>query len=343
MRRSSDQQWGVVNLARAVVVLLSAWVVVAQPASAARLHLSPHVQARLPDSLRQSLQRVVATFTQHTTRMPEAQLYSEQVRLLQESLVEAESFAFGSFSYSFRGGRGGQASGDFIDTTPLSDGRLLIRFGDVMGHDRSAATTSFMLQKIMRSPAVAPLLDAVYRGQRGLIDALGVLETVVQQGDLTSFSYYTLTSTLVDPVKKTLGTLFAGSDAFYLLRNTDTELPTVEKIHREAASTVFVSLRTAVISAFEIAAKAEPYTVNYQSGDILVYVSDGLLDRRMIAAETDADDLRTGLPRLLISAVLLNRDRDFSKNFAPYLHRVITRISTAAESDDCSILAIKLH
>lgn len=326
-----------------IVVLGSAWLVVAQTALAAQLRLSPQVRALLPDAVQRSLRKEVATIAQRATSNSAALLYFEQLGQLQESLAEAQSFAFGAFSYFFRGARGGQASGDFIDTTPLSDGRLLIRFGDVMGHDKRAATTSFTLQKIMRSPAIAPRLDAIYRAEQGLIDALSVLETVVQQDDPDDFSYYTLTSTLVDPVNKTLETMFAGSDAFYLLRNTEAELPTVEKIYSEEASTVFVSLRVEVISAFEQAGTAVPHTTNYESGDILVYLSDGLLDRRTLAETADGDSVRALLPRLLTAAVLRNRDRNFSENFASYLYREITRLSTAVEPDDCSILAIKLR
>ena len=331
------------NLSRFTVLFGIAWVVAAQAASAAQLRLSPRVRALLPDSIQQSLQRVVATIAQRTAHRSEVLLYFEQLRQLRESLTEAESFTLGALSYFFRGLRGGQPSGDFIDTTPLSDGRLLIRFGDVMGHGGRAAKTSFMLQKVMRSPAVAPLLDAVYRGEQGLIDALGVLETVVQQGDPTDFSYYTLTSTLVDPVKKTLETMFAGSDAFYLLRNTEAGLPRVEKVHSKEASTVFVSLNAEIISAYELAEKAVPHTVNYESGDILVYLSDGLLNRSTVDAETDADSILSLLSRLLTAAVLRNRERDFSENFAQYLYREIARLSTAIAPDDCSILAIKLQ
>lgn len=326
-----------------IVVLASAQIVAAQTALAAELRLSPQVRALLPDEVQRSLRRVATALAQRATHKSEALLYFEQLEQLQQSLAEAQASALGAFSYFFRGAHDGQASGDFIDTTPLSDGRLLIRFGDVMGHDKRAATTSFTLQKIMRSPAIAPRLDAVYRGEQGLIDALGVLETVVQQDDLNNFSYYTLTSTLVDPVKKTLETMFAGSDAFYLLRNTEAGLPTVEQIYDNEASTVFVSLQIAVVSAYEKAATAVPLTVNYESGDILVYFSDGLLERRTAAEATDDNSIRALLPRLLTDAVLHNSDQNFSENFAAHLYREIARLSTTIEPDDCSILAIKLR
>lgn len=345
------RDWGV-NLSRVelgssrqillalLVVLGIAWVVVMPVYSATSLRLPPRVQFLLSNSVQQSVQKIVTA----VTHRPRVKLYSEQLAQLQESLMEAESFAFGTFSYFFRGVRNGAPSGDFIDTTPLSDGRLLIRFGDVMGHGGEAATISFMLQKIMRSPAVAPLLDAVYRGARGLVNALGVLETLVRQDDKPdTFSYYTLTSTLVDPVQKTLTTLFAGSYPFYLLRDTEAGLLTVEKIHSKEASTLFVSLDAKTISAYAQAEKTEPYTVNYKSGDILVYMSDGLLERRVINEGTDEDSIHSILPRLLTEAVLRNRDRDFAENFAPYLYHEITLRSDVLMPDDCSILAIKLQ
>ena len=105
--------------------------------------------------------------------------------------------------------------------------------------------------------------------------------------------------------------MFAGSDAIYLLRKTEDGLPTVEKIYHKEASTPFVSLNTEVISTYDNAEKAVPHTVNYESGDILVYISDGLLDRQTVETETEADSIRTLLPRLLTAAVLRNRDRDF--------------------------------
>ena len=118
------------------MVLGIACLFATQAVFAASLRLSPRVQSLLPDATRRSLHKLVAKITQRTASKPEVALYFEQLGQLRDSLAEAESFAFGAFSYFFRGTRKGQPSGDFIDTTPLSDGRLLIRFGDVMGHDK---------------------------------------------------------------------------------------------------------------------------------------------------------------------------------------------------------------
>ena len=311
----------------------------------AQLRLPAQVQAMFPAKLQQALRQMVTAMQQRAALLPEARLYFDQLTQMRDTLAEAATLGGGKFAY-FYYGAGGLTSGDFIDAVPLSDGRLLIRSGDVMGHGRQAANTSFALQKFWRSPAVSVLLDAVYRGEHGLVDVLGVLETLLQQDDAADFTYFTMTSTIVDPHQKTLTSLFAGEGAFYLIRDNPAGIPIVQAIHSEKASTTFVPFNTGPISAYEQAADAVPYEISYQPGDILVYFSDGLLERRVadhVDVEGEDRDLTAILPRLLTAAALKSRDSGFTSDFAADLFAKIVKYSDVIMPDDSSILAIKLQ
>lgn len=311
----------------------------------AQTRLPAQVQAMFPAKLQQALRQMVAAMQQRAARLPEARLYFDQLTQMQDALAEATALGLGTFAYFFRG-VGGLTSGDFIDAVPLSDGRLLLRSGDVMGHGRQAANTSFALQKFWCSPAVAVLLDAVYREEHGLVDVLGVLETLLPQDDEDDFTYFTMTSTIVDPHQKTLTSLFAGEGAFYLIRDNPAGIPTVQAIHSNKASTTFVPFDNRAVSAYEQAAAAVPYEINYQPGDILVYFSDGLLERQ-VADHVDVEGKMRGLPailpRLLIAAALKSRDSGFTADFATDLFAKIVKDSHVIMPDDSSILAIKLQ
>ena len=316
----------------------------AMPATA-QLRLPAQVRAMFPAKLQQSLRQLMAAMQQQAANQTAERLYREQQAQLREALAEAASLGVGEFAYFFHGAKG-LGSGDFIDAVSLSDGRMLIRSGDVMGHGWQAAITSFALQKFWRSPAVAVLLDDVYTATRGLVDALGVLETLLHRDDKDDFTYFTMTSTIVDPHQKTLTSLFAGEGAFYLIRDNPAGEPTVQEIYSDAATTTFVPFSIEAISAYEQAANAAPHEVSYQSGDLLVYFSDGLLERQVIGsrdAEGQTSNLSDILPHLLSRVVEQSRENGFTAEFAADIFTEIIKHSQVIMPDDCSILAIKLQ
>lgn len=251
------------------------------------------------------------------------------------NILQKFTSAIASFSYFFAGMLPDLPSGDFIDVTVLSDDRFLIRFGDVMGHGRPAADISFTLQKILHSPATATPLISIYEQERGLFDAVGVLETLFQYRDPNFVSFYTMTSTIVDPATRTITSLFSGSDPFFRVRITDAGIE-IKKIYAKEATTAVVSLDTEVLTAYDRTAKFTPLVTPYQSGDILIYMSDGVLTRASLSGKYLSD--HPLLEQLIVASVA----EGFDANLASRLHALILENTEDIMHDDTTIFAVKL-
>lgn len=261
------------------------------------------------------------------------QLYRQQQKQTIEALQQVASLV--NFSFILKGMSPDKASGDFIDVTQLENNRLLVRFGDVMGHDRQAAELAITLQTIFRDPTINSLLAQRYQQQNGLIESLALLEMLVQEVSDRTYRFYTMTSTIIDFDKATLTSVFAGSGEFYLVRSTDNGV-TVQGLYDSTATTTFVSLDTNIVSATDRADDIVPLDNGYQQGDVLVYLSDGLLERYVGDERLDDHPI---LKQLI--ADCLKECANFN-NFAEQLFKKIARHTDNPMPDDSSILALQL-
>lgn len=261
------------------------------------------------------------------------QLYRQQQKQTIEALQQVASLV--NFSFILKGMSPDKASGDFIDVTQLENNRLLVRFGDVMGHDRQAAELAITLQTIFRDPTINSLLAQRYQQQNGLIESLALLEMLVQEVSDRTYRFYTMTSTIIDFDKATLTSVFAGSGEFYLVRSTDNGV-TVQGLYDSTATTTFVSLDTNIVSATDRADDIVPLDNGYQQGDVLVYLSDGLLERYVGDERLDDHPI---LKQLI--ADCLKECTNFN-NFAEQLFKKIARHTDNPMPDDSSILALQL-
>lgn len=262
------------------------------------------------------------------------QLYRQQQRQTYEALQKVASLV--NFSFIIKGMSPDQASGDFIDVTLLEKNRLLVRFGDVMGHDRQAAELAVALQTIFRDPTISSLLAQRYRQQNGLIESLALLEQLVQDVSDETYRFYTMTTTIIDLNETTLSSVFAGSGEFYLVRLTD-DVVTVQSLYDSTAKTTFVSLDTNVVSVTsDNVNDVVPMDRAFQQGDVLVYLSDGLLERHVGDERLDSHPL---LKQLIADCY---RECTNFNNFAELLFSKITQHTNNPMPDDSSILALQL-
>lgn len=262
------------------------------------------------------------------------QLYRQQQRQTYEALQKVASLV--NFSFIIKGMSPDQASGDFIDVTLLEKNRLLVRFGDVMGHDRQAAELAVALQTIFRDPTISSLLAQRYRQQNGLIESLALLEQLVQDVSDETYRFYTMTTTIIDLNEATLSSVFAGSGEFYLVRLTD-DVVTVQSLYDSTAKTTFVSLDTNVVSVTsDNVNDVVPMDRAFQQGDVLVYLSDGLLERHVGDERLDSHPL---LKQLIADCY---RECTNFNNFAELLFSKITQHTNNPMPDDSSILALQL-
>ena len=285
----------------------------------------------LADGTPTSPQTIVQRIRSMVSNKLANQLYRQQQRQTSEALQQVASLI--NFSFVIRGMSPDQASGDFIDVTLLENNQLLVRFGDVMGHDRHAAELAVALQAIFRDPIIAPLLAQRYQRQNGLVESLTFLERLVQDVNDETYRFYTMTSTIIDFDKATLTSVFAGSGEFYLARSTDNGI-TVQELYDSTAKTIFVSLNTSIASVTDD--NAEPLNSDFQQGDVLIYLSDGLLERR---ADNKSLDNHPLLKQLI--ADCLNECTNFD-DFAELLFEKIIRHTDNPMPDDSSILALQL-
>ena len=263
-----------------------------------------------------------------------SQLYRQQQRQIYQALQKVESLV--NFSFVLRGMSPDQASGDFIDVTLLEKNRLLVRFGDVMGHDRQAAELAVALQTIFHDPTISSLLTQRYQQQNGLIESLALLEQLVQDVNDETYRFYTMTTTIIDLNEATLSSVFAGSGEFYLVRLTD-DVVTVQSLYDSAAKTTFVSLDTNIVSVTsDNVSEVVPMDRAFQQGDVLVYLSDGLLERYIDDERLDSHPL---LKQLI--ADCFKECTNFN-NFAELLFSKITQHTDNPMPDDSSILSLQL-
>jgi serine phosphatase RsbU (regulator of sigma subunit)/anti-sigma regulatory factor (Ser/Thr protein kinase) len=120
----------------------------------------------------QTLKRALVFEVQQTT----SELL--QRSLLPESLPELDGLALGA--YYAPGGSGVDVGGDWYDVLPLSDGRVMVALGDVMGKGVGAAIVMGQVRAALRAYAlIDPEPSVALSRLDGLVAALGVPEQIV--------------------------------------------------------------------------------------------------------------------------------------------------------------------
>lgn len=271
------------------------------------------------------------------TKMRESRL-AELAKQQQAASAKSVSCATGcEFSYVSKGSSG-LYSGDFFDLVMLDKDRLLVRFGDVMGHDRVAASVAMALVAGFHDRETLALLRSLYLHEdKGQQQALNLLSDALY---FKNTIFYTLADSVIDLRSRQVSSLFLGSDYFMRARKTGTQEQQkieVEKVGSMDASLPFVLLAAdAPPTHKDFYLDATPHVFSYASGEYLVYISDGLLGR-MIGDEIVS---MTSVAEQSI-AEAFEETADFA-DVAATIHDKILAASIGYELDDITVLVIKL-
>ncbi|MGZ4599892.1 MAG: GAF domain-containing SpoIIE family protein phosphatase [Oryzihumus sp.] len=196
-----------------------------------------------------------------------------------------------------------EVGGDFYDAIPLSDGRLVLFVGDVMGRGVGAAAAMAQMRAAVRAYAALDPAPATVTGRLDLMFAQYPTEQLV-----------TLVYMVADPVRGELVVANAGHPPPVLLRRDGTpeQLP--------------------LASGPPLGISEEPrqeLTVPLEGGDTLVAFTDGLIERR-------DEDIDRGQQRMDAAMALLT-----GTDLSVALHELVTDLRDASRDDDVAALAVR--
>jgi PAS domain S-box-containing protein len=196
------------------------------------------------------------------------------------------------------------AGGDFYDVIELGDGRLAVVVGDVMGRGVTAAAAMAQMRAAIRA------LVAVEPDARAVLVALDQL--------FEQYDFHQLV-TMVYAIAEPLGNRLVIANAGHpppILRRANGEIEVIE-----AEPGLLLGAgggdRTTV-------------TVPFESGDLLVAYTDGLIERR-------DEDIDAGVKRLVETLTTFRGD----ENLLDELAEVISSVRDARRDDDVAVLALR--
>lgn len=237
----------------------------------------------------------------------EMQLASE----VQRALLPREWPVGGVFEIAASSCPAMQLGGDFYDCIPLPKDRVLLSLADVTGHGAASAILGAEARAYLRasSSLVEPLPELIQTTESFLLD------------DLSGGRFVTMLLVNLDNVKGALEVYSAGQGPVYVLRNDGSieSLP----VQRPPLGVVAPGLPEEGICRLQFA-----------PGDLLVAVSDGVLDRTNPAGESFGEH---SIMKLLSSSAGISAEA------------LVDRITRATEdfsvgtpaADDASIMIVR--
>lgn len=196
-----------------------------------------------------------------------------------------------------------EVGGDFYDAMPLSDGRLVLFVGDVMGRGVAAAAAMAQMRAAVRAyTAVDPTPGAV----------MAALDLMFLQ--YPSEQLVTLVYLVVDPARDELVVSNAGHPPPVVLR---ADLSTEQLPFADGAPLGTVT------------GGREQLTMPFHAGDLVLAFSDGLIERR-------DEDIDEGQLRVMNALPTLAEP-----DLAEALAEVVTRLRDPSRDDDVAALAVR--
>lgn len=207
-------------------------------------------------------------------------------------------------------------SGDFYHATVMADGRLLLAVGDVSGHGVQAALVVASALKTLRF---------VLRAESEPVEIALACNDELRE-DLLPGQFISLFLAVIDPKAMTLTALCAGHHPA-LLVNLRREHP----VHRIGRSGMALGLGDRAI----LTRLLRPVTVALEPGDVLVQVTDGLLEAR------NDNDVQWGEARFM-GSVLARCDLDTAQELADGMVHDCRAFAARPVDDDLTVLVAAL-
>jgi GAF domain-containing protein len=198
-----------------------------------------------------------------------------------------------------------EVGGDFYDVIALTDGRVALFVGDVMGRGVEAAASMAQMRASVRAYiATDPLPDVVLTKLDRMLAEFG------------DDQFVTLAYLLVDPVRNELLVANAGHPAPILLR-------------ADASVEQFPGADGGPLAIGE--GRRRKHRVPFAPGDTVLLFTDGLIERR-------TEDIDTGRGRLS-AALLYLSGADLDRG----LRNLISAVADETHDDDVAALALRRH
>jgi hypothetical protein len=195
------------------------------------------------------------------------------------------------------------AGGDFYDVNPLSDGRVALFVGDVMGRGVTAAAAMAQMRAAIRA------LVTVEPDPRTVLMAL---DRLFEQYDFHQL--VTMVYVVADPARNEIVVANAGHPP-PVVRRAD---GTVEIVEGEPGLLLGAG-----------GGLREPITVPFAPGDLFLAYTDGLVERR-------DEDIGSGVDRLAAAAAAAD-DTDL----VTWLAEVVLAVRDTRRDDDVAVLAVR--
>ncbi|MDE3269733.1 MAG: SpoIIE family protein phosphatase [Pseudomonadota bacterium] len=296
---------------------------------------SQTVSALVTERQRQVIHELLIRNFIGITRMGSTNAAEFRQRIQAEQLKSASCASGCELSYINKGASG-VFSGDFFDLQMLDDEHMLVRFGDVMGHDLLAATVATALETGFHDREIQALMRKLYlqHGTEGQKQALITLRDALR---LKKSMFYTLTDSVINLRSRQVSSLFLGSD--YFMRATKTSDGfVVDNVGDMEARLTFMMMSEELIMPEDADFEAvKPHVSNYESGEYLVYISDGLLGRMV------GEELLAMMPLAQqIVAQSLSETEDFADVAATISEKMLAISAEYTELDDITVLVLKL-
>ncbi len=196
-----------------------------------------------------------------------------------------------------------EVGGDFYDAIPLTDGRVALFVGDVMGRGVAAAANMAQMRAAIRAYAAADPRPAA------VVKALDAMFQLYPTEQLVTLAYL-----LVDPATDRLTFTMAGHPPPVLLRadGTTEQLPLADG----------APLGT-------VPQERKERSVSFRPGDAVVAFTDGLIERR-------DEDISTGQQRVIDALPGLARP-----DLSAALDELVEALTDPGRNDDVAALAAR--
>lgn len=202
------------------------------------------------------LQTYMTELTQATEARQRMENQLEIARSIQESLLPAEPPKVPNFEISGWCKPADQTGGDYFDWVNMPDGQLMITIGDVTGHGIGPALVTAASRAYARAVLTSPgELNRTVARMNDLLHA-----------DLHGDRFVTLIAGLLDPSARTLKIIAAGHGPIVYYSKENDKVTLAEDVHGTP------------LGCFDSMEFDEPTTITFAPGDIMVLVSDGVLD-----------------------------------------------------------------
>jgi serine phosphatase RsbU (regulator of sigma subunit) len=248
---------------------------------------------------------------EHRARIAQFEHDLGMAKSIQQGLLPTEPPCLAGFEVAGWNRPADETGGDYFDWQQLTDGRVAVTIADVTGHGVGPA----LIMSACRAYA-----RAGYALEGNLQTLASRLNRLLCE-DLPEGKFVTFAAGLLDPQYRTLKLISAGHGPL---------------IFYSAAQSTFYSMdaQGPPLGLLDNISYGEPYSLRFESGDMLVLITDGFLEW------TNETDEEFGLQRLQ-EVIRANRDKPAAAIISAMYSSIVNFVGSAPQTDDLTALIVR--